>query len=216
MSAVSEIESILSRREINNVIIKLLEGQNKQDDDRLTHLELISRSDRVQLLEKVDIAPRPISNRQMVGFKNIVTGKFISKGEQKTTLSNWSKSSDTIENNMFCIYNYKDNVDEYIISCDNLKVFDLSRTEKITYKNTYQKPFIFYKKHEEYNKILGDIGTNQRWNIIETENGIMIRSCYNKANQLVLIQMDDTYMCMPWNDIKDTELAKLAYWIIIN
>jgi hypothetical protein len=192
MSVVSEIE--------------FLQAQIKQFVERLEYLKLG---------ETLDIASHPISNGQMVGFKNSATGKFISKGEKKTRSSNWSKSSDTIENNMFCVSNYKDNKDEHIISSDNLKAFDLSRTDKIPYQNTYQKPFIFYDKHEDYNKIFGDIGTNQRWNIIKTKNGIMIRSCYNKSKELVLIQKDDTYVCMPWNDIKDTELAKFAYWIII-
>lgn len=204
MSTLSYPECPECLREQLNALEKklnILEKEKEQINERLKALEN---------------ALLPIANRQIVGsksFKNIGSGKYISKGDFLTQSSNSTSAADTIENNMFFISIYKDNEKdnekEYIINGDDIKVLDLSRKNRTT--------LLLYTKHENYNKVPGKIGANQRWKFDKTENGIIIVSCYDqKKKNLVLIQKDNIFVCVPLEDIKDTEQEKFAYWQITN
>jgi len=178
--------------------LNILEKEKEQINERLKALEP---------------ALLPIANRQIVGsksFKNIGSGKYISKGDFLTKSANSTSAADTSENNMFFISMYKDNEKdnekEYIINGDAIKVLDLDRSNGTT--------LLFYNKHKHYKKVPGDVGYNQCWKFDKTENGIIIVSCYNKPKNLVLIQKDNTFVCVPWKDIEDTEQEKFAYWQI--
>ena len=168
-----------------------------------------------ELLKELEPALLPIANRQIVGsksFKNIGSGKYISKGDFLTKSKNSRTSAaDTSENNMFFISMYKDNEEEYIINGDDNKVFDLDKKG--------EKPLLLYTKHTHRlytkphrKKVQGEVGENQCWKFNKTDNGTIIVSCYSK--NLVLIQKDNTFMCVPWKDIEDTEQKKFAYWQI--
>ena len=196
MSAVSEIEFLRSQREINSAIIKLLEGQNKQFDERSTLLELQLRLVSPKTIgEEPPSSSRPLADGQTGSFKNLGSNEFITIDGEDV------KKSDTPDT-LYTLSGIDYPGQFYIGNEECSRFFHFASTHKVPdvvwSVGTYKKE------------------TKSRWIFEKKSNCWLIYSCYKKELNRVLIQNGDIYTCMSWDDIKGTDLEKFAYWLVSN
>jgi hypothetical protein len=144
---------------------------------------------------------RPRNNQHVVSFKNLGSNKFMTNSGRLQQKG--GKSISLASSNM---NEYKFQLSEYgsknhIIIGDGESVFDFA------YGNAIPKVVLYPTKH---------LNRNQRWFFEETQNGTIIHSLYKNGLKLVLIQNGEMYTCVPWDDIKGTDLEKFAYWLVNN
>jgi hypothetical protein len=151
-------------------------------------------------LEELEpIVPRrPLADGQTVNFKNLGSNEFMNDIGRIGLSRQFLTSSKEISTG-FVLSEHSPKV--FIVNCnDGINALDFSHT------NPDKQVVSLYKKHSR---------CNQRWIFDKKPQGTIIRSPFNKLN-LVLVQKDNMYTCVPWDDIEGTDLEKFAYWLIIN
>jgi hypothetical protein len=212
MTSLSETEFLLMELEILKTqktnFIEFNEKQQKEIIERLAELKAteISTSCKSNVSETASLSntsaksDESLTEQQTFKIKNIVYGQYMSFGDENVKVGDQVTPSN-IPDSVF--YLNKSNIrDQVLIGNKNCERF-------IHYANSHISKDIVWS----FGKYIKD--TKSRWILRETPDGWLIQSCYMKLN-LVLIQKDNMYTCVPWEDIKGTDQEKFAYWLVIN
>lgn len=138
----------------------------------------------------------PFDFQQKAKIKNLGSNKFM-------VISGENITSSTTPDSVFSVSD-KFYPGQFFIGNDNCRRFMYCA------KSYYTTKFLMWS-NGGYAK-----ETTSRWAPKQTPNGWLIHSCFGKELNLVLVQTDDTFACVPWDDIKDTEQEKFAFWEITN